>query len=190
MLYLHRLGGRVYVVCAVLASLGGLGFILQTPVLAGGVTMTVSFAIYGFLVLGSAIMTYRTAKAKDFEAHRRWALRVFTMGICSLIYRVFMAVCTGIGLIPLPTEDNLEGRLDGTQPLLTDHLWAHLNAWLFWIVPLMFIEWYMRAKTTSGNLRCLDVLFIVIGFMAVGFGLTYLLLLWDTVIVLPAEVLG
>ena len=54
-IWLHRVVDRIYVVSAVLTFIGGFGFIAQQGVLAGGLNMTVSLSIYGFLVPSFAL---------------------------------------------------------------------------------------------------------------------------------------
>ncbi|WP_136658857.1 DUF2306 domain-containing protein [Nitratireductor sp. XY-223] len=96
--FVHRLIGYVVCCTAVLTAVGGLAYIWlrQTIGVAyiwlrqtiGGPLMDFAFAGYGLCVLAAAIQAVRFARARDFERHRRWALRMFVLAIGSWIYRV------------------------------------------------------------------------------------------------------
>ncbi|PSJ42296.1 hypothetical protein C7I55_06475 [Sphingomonas deserti] len=92
----HRWLGRVYVLCAGAAGLGGLAFILAKGTI-GGPVMSGGFALYGLLMLVAAIATYRHARAGRTDRHRAWAIRLFALTVGSWLYRMeygfwFMAV--------------------------------------------------------------------------------------------------
>jgi uncharacterized membrane protein len=145
-IWLHRAVGRIYVVSAVLTFIGGFGFIAQQRVLAGGLNMTVSFSIYGFLVPSFALMAFWKVRNKDIEAHRRWAIRAFSMGIASWLYRVLedMGALTGIdtcGSVSDPTDDRV-------VPFFLKP-WEQFIQWAFWVIPVLFVEWYLRAPWTK-----------------------------------------
>ncbi|MEM7641439.1 MAG: DUF2306 domain-containing protein [Pseudomonadota bacterium] len=84
---LHRISGRITVAGALLTALGGLTYIAVQGTI-GGRGMSVGFALYGLLLAGAAGMTYRTARARNRPAHRRWGLRLVWLAIGSWLYRV------------------------------------------------------------------------------------------------------
>ncbi|MEM8849765.1 MAG: DUF2306 domain-containing protein [Pseudomonadota bacterium] len=84
---LHRISGRITVVGALLTALGGLIYI-ATQGTIGGVGMNAGFTLYGLLLAAAATMTYRTARARNRAAHRRWGLRLVWLAIGSWLYRV------------------------------------------------------------------------------------------------------
>jgi uncharacterized membrane protein len=84
---IHRWLGRIYVLAAGLAGLGGLGFILSKGTLGGG-PMNAGFGLYGALMVLAAVEAYRHARARRFEEHRAWAIRLFTLAIGSWLYRM------------------------------------------------------------------------------------------------------
>ncbi len=93
---LHRWLGRLYVLTAGLAGLGGLAFIGSQGTL-GGPIMDAGFGIYGGLMVLAAVMTYRHARACRYELHRAWAIRLFALTVGSWLFRIdygfwFMAV--------------------------------------------------------------------------------------------------
>ncbi len=83
----HRWVGRLYVLTAAAAGLGGLGFIVLRGTI-GGTVMNVGFGLYGFLMTLAAIETYRHVRARRFEAHRAWAIRLFALAIGFWLYRM------------------------------------------------------------------------------------------------------
>ena len=84
---LHRWLGRIYVFTAGVAGLGGLGFIFTKGTI-GGAPMDIGFGLYGALMLVGALETYRYARARRFEEHRAWAIRLFALAIGSWLYRM------------------------------------------------------------------------------------------------------
>ncbi len=84
---LHRWLGRAYVTAAGIAGLGGLTFILTKGTI-GRAPMDAGFGIYGALMLIAAVETWRHARARCFEIHRAWAIRLFALAIGSWLYRM------------------------------------------------------------------------------------------------------
>lgn len=72
----HRINGRLYLLLAAVLSTTGL-LMLWTRGSTGGFWQHVAISINGLLILGFAAMAWRNARARAFEAHRRWALRLF-----------------------------------------------------------------------------------------------------------------
>ncbi|WP_271087805.1 DUF2306 domain-containing protein [Hoeflea poritis] len=83
----HRWIGYIVCVCAVLSAVGGLAYIGLRQTI-GGPLMDFAFAGYGLCVLAAAVQTVRFARARNFERHRRWALRMFVLAIGSWLYRL------------------------------------------------------------------------------------------------------
>lgn len=96
----HRWTGRVYVTAGVLAGAGGMSFILThgayTP------AASVAFAIWGAVMMLSAIMAFVHARAKRFDRHRAWAIRLFAMVLGSWAFdleiRAWKDLTGGIGM--------------------------------------------------------------------------------------------
>lgn len=83
----HRVTGRVFVGAAALGAIGGLTYIVTRRTI-GGPVMDYAFAVYGVCVLVSAIQTGRYARARNFDTHNEWALRLFVLAMGSWLYRV------------------------------------------------------------------------------------------------------
>lgn len=88
---LHRIAGRVIVASALVVALGGLGYIARRGTIAGPL-MDLGFALYGALMIGAAVQTFRFARKRDIPGHRAWALRLLVLIMGSLIFRVHYVV--------------------------------------------------------------------------------------------------
>ena len=110
---LHRVTGRVLVLCGVGAGLGGLLYIALHGTI-GGPVMDIGFALYGGLIVLTAVMAAWHAMSGRIHAHRAWALRFFVLALGSWIYRVhyglWHALTGGIG-----TEPDFSGPFDVVQ---------------------------------------------------------------------------
>lgn len=84
---LHRWLGRLYVLAALGASVGGLVFIFTKGTI-GGWVMDIGFTGYGVLTGLAAVATIRFARSQDLERHRAWAIRLFALAIGSWLYRM------------------------------------------------------------------------------------------------------
>lgn len=83
----HRWLGRIYVLAALMTSIGGLIFIFVKGTI-GGPVMDLGFGGYGVLTFIAAIATIRFARSRDFDRHRAWAIRLFALAIGSWLYRM------------------------------------------------------------------------------------------------------
>lgn len=84
---LHRWLGRLYVLAAGVAGLGGLAFILAKGTI-GGTPMDLGFGLYGALMVACAALAYVHGRARRLEPHRAWATRLFALAIGSWLYRM------------------------------------------------------------------------------------------------------
>src|SRR3954468_14608865 len=85
--WLHRWLGRLYGFAALVTGLGGLAFIARKETI-GGMPMSVGFSLYGALMVVAAVETVRHARARRFDEHRAWAIRLFALAIGSWLYRM------------------------------------------------------------------------------------------------------
>lgn len=135
----HRWNGRLYVATAFIISLGALVLVYTRGVI-GGPAMLVGNTLNAALIMTFAFMTVRKAIARDFKAHERWALRMFIVVSGVWFMRLgfgFYALVTG-GEMP-GSQNNLEGPFDAF--LAFGHT----------LVPLFFLELYLRAKDRGGR---------------------------------------
>jgi hypothetical protein len=128
----HRWMGRVYVSAGLLAGVGGMSFILThgayTP------AASIAFAIWGAVLMLSAVMAYLHARAKRFELHRAWAIRLFAMVLGSWVFdlefRAWKDLTGGAGI--------------GTGT--TSGLFDYAILYLFFVPNLLAAEFFIRNK--------------------------------------------
>jgi len=127
----HRWTGRVYVTAGFLAGVGGLSFMLAHH--NRGATY-IAFSIWGTRWMLSSVMAYVHARAKRFDLHRAWAIRLFAMVLGSWVfdleYRAWRDLTGGIGI----GEDEVLGLFD------------HALLYLFFIPNLLVAEYFIRNK--------------------------------------------
>lgn len=75
---LHRWNGRLYLVSAVILSVGGLVMVwTREGVGLGGTGQRLGISLNAVLILAFAWLGWRAARLRRFDAHRRWMLRLF-----------------------------------------------------------------------------------------------------------------
>ncbi|MEL7114630.1 MAG: DUF2306 domain-containing protein [Pseudomonadota bacterium] len=123
----HRASGRVIVLLALIAALGGLTYIALNGTI-GGPHMSIAFAVYGGLMAVTALQAIRYARARNFDLHQEWALRLFFLAIGSWLYRVHYGLWDlatgGAGMQP-----DFRGPFD------------QVNLWAFYVPYLAALEW-------------------------------------------------
>jgi len=82
----HRWTGRVYVCAGLLAGMGGISFILTHGTFSRAAA--VAFSVWGGLMMFSSVMAYVHARAKRFDRHRAWAIRLFAMVLGSWLFDI------------------------------------------------------------------------------------------------------
>ncbi|HAU1152663.1 TPA: DUF2306 domain-containing protein [Legionella pneumophila] len=132
---IHRWLGRIYVIAAVLAGIGGLTFIASTGTI-GGLVMNIGFGLYGLLMILCALQAYRYARQLKFDNHQAWAIRLFALAIGSWLYRMEY----------------------GFWFLMTNKLWHtqtfhgpfdFVMAFFFYLPNLLVAEAYLRGRSTQ-----------------------------------------
>lgn len=98
----HRWTGRVYVTAGFLAGAGGLSFIFAHGAYAPAAS--VAFAIWGALLMLAAVKAYLHARARRFDLHRAWAIRLFALVLGSWVFdleiRAWKDLTGGVGMGP------------------------------------------------------------------------------------------
>jgi uncharacterized membrane protein len=129
---LHRWSGRLIILAAIAAAVGGLVYIPLRGTI-GGMSMNIGFSLYGALVLITALQTIRYARARRTTDHKAWALRFFWLALGSWFYRVHY----------------------GLWYLATDGLWSNpqftggfdlVQSFAFFLPYLIGTEIYLRLK--------------------------------------------
>lgn len=132
----HRWNGRAFLVIVLALSLSGFWLVWvrgSAPNQLNGISTTIN----GVLILSFAALAWRTAVARRFAVHRRWAIRLFLVSNAQWFLRVgvFGYFIVNMGL----------GRKVGMGD-------PFLMFWTFgcYAVPLAVAELYMRARDRAG----------------------------------------
>jgi hypothetical protein len=72
----HRWLGRIYVTTAIVVSTAGL-IMAWTRVIVGDATQQISISIQAIYIILFALLSIRYARARQFDKHRAWTLRLF-----------------------------------------------------------------------------------------------------------------
>lgn len=88
---LHRWSGRVYLSGCLISAVTGLSLVWGRGTV-GDLSQHVAISINAVLVAGCASMAWRTARARDFAAHRTWAMRTFVTAGGVLYFRLLLAL--------------------------------------------------------------------------------------------------
>jgi len=126
----HRWTGRVYVGAALLAGAGGLSFILGHG--AYRPAASIAFAIWGLAMMLCAAKAYLHARARRFDLHRAWAIRLFALVLGAWLFdleiRAWKDLAGGVGF----------GKGGATGPL------DYAILYLFFVPNLLVAEFFIR----------------------------------------------
>jgi hypothetical protein len=129
----HRWNGRAFLVTAISLSVSGLYLIWVRHTnnsLVGAIAITGN----AVLILGFAALAWRTAVARNFVAHRRWAMRLYLVSNAQWFTRVgFMAWVMAHGGKPVHM-----------------HAFFGVLEWACYLLPLAVLEIYLRARDGAG----------------------------------------
>ena len=133
----HRWNGRVYVCSSLIMAVGGIIMVL-TRGGVGGMSQHVAIIVNGLLIIVCAFMTSRFARARRFDLHRRWALRLFLVVSGVWFFRVGLMFWIVVNQGPVGFDpETFRG------PALT------ILAFAQYVVPLCMLELYLRAQASQ-----------------------------------------
>jgi uncharacterized membrane protein len=92
----HRRIGRTVVPLALMGGLAALVFGLLFPV--GGPAESAATLVFGSWFLVCLTVAWRSIRAGDVVAHRRWMVRAFAMGVAVGTIRVWIGIFSALGL--------------------------------------------------------------------------------------------
>lgn len=150
----HHWNGRIYLLAAVIMALGGIAMVWTRGVL-GGFANHFGITLNGFLILVFAAYAVRNAIARNIDAHRRWALRLFlaVSGVWFLRVGYMAWVIANQGAVGM--TDNLDGPFDT------------FNVFASFLLPLAVLELYFRAQDAARTSPKLAMAGAVLVFTAV-----------------------
>ena len=106
----HRWTGRIYVAAGFLAGAGGMSYIVTHGTFSRAAA--IAFSLWGAVMMLSSVMAYVHARARRFDRHRAWAIRLFAMVLGSWLFDIETQAWTdwagGIGM----NADGASGPFD------------------------------------------------------------------------------
>lgn len=158
---LHRWNGRLYLLFASLAGVAGL-IMMWTRGTVGDLSQHLGTSLNGLLIVGFAGVAWRQARARRFDAHRRWALRLFLAVSGVWFGRAASSFWVLVNREPAGFDPETF-----TGPFLT------VRAFAQYLLPLGVLELYFRAqdrRDPRGQLAMAVGLVILTLVMMVGLG--------------------
>ena len=125
----HRTLGKVYIIAVLIGAVFGL--LIATTALGGAVSQA-GFSALAIFWAGATVMAYRSIRARDIAAHKRWMIRSFALTFAFVMLRIIFGTLEfGVGL---------------------DHVTAfQIAAWACWIPNLLVVEYVMRGGRTPAQ---------------------------------------
>ncbi len=156
---LHRNLGRTYLFFAFFTSIAGL-YLVWTRGVLGGLAGHVAISLDAILILAFGALAIRYAVARQFDRHRRWAMRLFMVVSAVWFFRVgmmfwFMAT-GGIGI----DTETFSGPF--------------IYSWYFgqMALPLLLLEIYLWASAPqrhgAAKLAAASIVFVATAAMGIG----------------------
>lgn len=133
----HRWNGRVYATSAIIISLGAL-YLTWTRNGIGATVNDVGVTLNAFAIITFATLTARTAIARNFRSHHRWALRLFLAASGVWYMRL------GFGLYAFLTG----GAMPGSTQMLDGPFDIALS-FAITLVPLACLEVFFRSRDSK-----------------------------------------
>ncbi|MCU0463458.1 MAG: DUF2306 domain-containing protein [Anaerolineae bacterium] len=131
---LHRWTGRLYLLCVLL---GGLSALVIVPGIISGLTGMIGLSLLAFLWLFTAWKAYRTIRAGNTEAHRRWMVRNYALTFAAVTLRLWLGVLIMVQIPVLETfyAGNFDALfLEAYRPVM----------WLSWVPNVLVAEWMLQ----------------------------------------------
>lgn len=156
---IHRWNGRLYIVTAFTISLAGL-YMTWIRGSVGDLSQHIGSTLMAVLILFFAGMALRSALARDFRTHRRWALRLYLVVSASLFIRagIFLSFILNKGPF-------------GFDPATFSGPFLTFMSFAQYLIPLAVLELYLRVQDRGGVSRQFAMaagLFVVTIGMAIG----------------------
>lgn len=133
----HRISGRIYIYSAVLMGLSGL-YLTWVRSAIGGIQMSIAITCNALIILTSALLAIKYARARNIKLHQQWAVHLFVAMSGVWLFRVFFMLWMVIHRAPVGFDPDTF-----TGPFLTA-----LSIFVY-IFPQAIVAWYFRARYAS-----------------------------------------
>jgi hypothetical protein len=131
---LHRWNGRLFVTAAMVLAVGGVVMLL-TRGTVGGFWQQLGTASNGLVIVVCGVLAWRHARARRFEQHRRWALRLVLSVSGVWFFRIGLMAWLMVFRAPVGFDPKTF-----SGPLLT------VLAYAQFVLPLLVLELVFRAQ--------------------------------------------
>ena len=136
----HRWNGRLYIGTAFVAAPAGIYMIWTRDTFGGILINDVSVSLDGILIMVFAAMALRYAMARQFEVHRRWALRTFMVMSGVWFTRVIYAFLD----IVAPSTPGITEDMSGPTNIVI--------GFASYLLPIAVLELYLLARCSPSVL--------------------------------------
>ena len=130
----HRWNGRVFLSCAVVASAAGL-LMVWTRSSGGDLSQNIGISLSALLIFAFSGLALRHAVARQFDMHRRWAMRLFLTVNTGWFFRIGLMLWIVLNRGPAGFDPKTF-----TGPFLSFLSFAD------YLLPLGVLELYFRAQ--------------------------------------------
>jgi Predicted membrane protein (DUF2306) len=130
----HRWNGRLYLSAAIATSVVGL-LMMWWRGTVGDLSQHIGTSLNALIIIVCAVIAWRYARAKRFDLHRRWALRVFLAASGVWFFRIMLFLWLVLNQGPV----GFDGKTF-TGPALT------LIAFAQYLLPLSVLQLYFWAQ--------------------------------------------
>lgn len=165
----HRWNGRLYVLIAFAISFGSV-YLVWVRGSVGDASQHWGSTLNAVLIVLCASLTWRYARARDFQSHRRWALRLFLVVNGVWFFRVGLMLWLLIHQAPVGFDQKTF-----TGPFLTFLSFAQT------LIPLAVLELYLHAQRSASaqvRLSAATVLIVLTLAMAAGVFGAFMMIWW------------
>lgn len=132
----HRLVGRFYLSCIAVGSVSGVIVGMYTD----SYVRQMAFLTLAALWLFTGWKGYRSARTKQFEDHRQWMIRNYSLTLVAASARLLTPLCI---LVYLATHRN--EPFQGVQPIL-EHV-LEVNIWVGLAFNFIISEWMLIGRS-------------------------------------------
>ncbi|HVT44320.1 MAG TPA: DUF2306 domain-containing protein [Thermoanaerobaculia bacterium] len=156
----HRWNGRLFIVSAFVTSIAGL-IMVWTHTSPARLVQHLGISLDALLIMSFAALALRSALARDFRTHRRWALRLFIVVNAVWFFRVMLMLWVFIN----------RGAV-GFDPQTFTGPFLDLLSFADYLLPLAVLEVYLRTEARGGTIGRLTVAAgVVVLTVAMGVGI-------------------
>ncbi len=152
----HRWNGRIYILVALIISVGATALIWVRPAFGGPINAALQ-SFNGAVIFLCALLAFHSARRKNFASHRRWATRLF-LAVSGVWFLRVMMIAWAIPTGGAGLGEQLDGPM-GRAAMLGQT-----------VIPLAVYQLYLMAET-SGSARmklAMTILLSVLTILMIG----------------------